>query len=356
MKLYKDIQLGEIQLSGSRPFIIAEAGVNYENSMETALKMVEEAAEAGADAIKFQSYKAGKIASKYSPSYWDTAKESTTSQHELFQKYDKFDTAHYRKLAEKAREKGIWFLSTAFDHNFADELEPLMPLYKIASADLTNFPLLKHCAKKGKPLVMSVGASNIGEIERAVQTVEDAGNNKIVLLHCVLSYPTAPQNANLRIIEHLQKIFPEYTIGYSDHVPPHENCIALTTAWLLGARIIEKHFTLDKSLPGNDHYHAMNPEDLRNFRKQCDLVTEMLGQQKKEVLECEKEPRKQARRSLVAARDFKKGESIQLSEILIKRPGTGIAPEYLDIVADKMLNRDIKEDELLQWDMFLNTK
>lgn len=354
MKLYEDIQFGEVKLSGLRPFIIAEAGVNYENSMETAIKMVEEAADAGADAIKFQSYKASKIASKYSPSYWDTTKEPTTSQHELFQKYDTFNKEHYKQLADKAKEKGIYFMSTPFDHDFADELESLMPLYKIASADLTNYPLLTHCAKKGKPMIMSVGASNIGEIERGVKTVEDAGNSQIALLHCVLSYPTAPENANLRIIEHLKEIFPQYLIGYSDHVPPHENCIALTTAWLYGARIIEKHFTLDKSLPGNDHYHAMDPTDLQNFRTQCDLVTEMLGQRNKEVLECELEPRKQARRSLVATKDFQKGEKIQASEIMVKRPGTGIAPKYLDLIVDKTLIRDVKEDELLQWDMFLS--
>jgi sialic acid synthase SpsE len=352
---YTDIQFGDITISGNRPYLIAEAGVNYENSMEEALKMVEEAANAGADAIKFQSYKAGKIASVYSPSYWDLSKESTTSQHELFQKYDSFGKKEYETLAAKAKECGITFLSTPFDFDFADELIPLMPVVKIASADLTNLPFLKHCASKGKPIILSVGASNIGEVQQALETIYATGNKQVSLLHCVLSYPTAPENANLRIIEHLQAIFPGITIGYSDHVPPHHDCIALTTAWLLGARILEKHFTLDKTKPGNDHYHAMDPEDIRNFRKQCDFVTSTLGQYNKEVLPCEQEARKQARRSLVITSDKKAGDSINENDLMIKRPGTGIAPEHIDLIVGKKIIRNIREDELLQWDMFLGS-
>ncbi len=353
MKRYNDLSFGPLTLSGDRPYLIAEAGVNYENSMDTALRMVEEAASAGADAIKFQSYKAGKIASVYSPSYWDLSKESTTSQHELFQKYDSFNKKEYEQLAKRAKECGIDFMTTPFDFDFADELIPLMPVVKIASADLTNLPFLKHCASKGKPIILSVGASTIGEVQQALDTIYATGNRKVSLLHCVLSYPTAPENANLRIIEHLTSIFPGVIIGYSDHVPPHHDCIALTTSWLLGARILEKHFTLDKTKPGNDHYHAMDPDDIRNFRKQCDFVTSTLGQYNKEVLPCEAEARKQARRSLVAAGPLTAGTIVTEKDMMIKRPGTGISPEYQHMLAGKKLLRDVKEDELLQWEMFI---
>lgn len=354
MKRYKDIKFGDIVLDGNRPYLIAEAGVNYENSIHEALKMIEEAANAGADAIKFQSYKANKIASIYSPSYWDLNKESTTSQHELFEKYDSFNKKEYEILAEKSKECGITFLSTPFDFDFADELIPLMPVVKIASADLTNLPFLKHIAKKGKPMILSVGASNLGEVQQGLDVVLNEGIKDVALLHCVLSYPTAPENANLNIINQLKIIYPELVIGYSDHVPPHFDCIALTTSWLLGARIIEKHFTLDKTKLGNDHYHAMDPDDIRNFRKQCDFVTSILGQSKKEVLPCELDARKQARRSIVASRDLSKGTIITENDFMIKRPGTGISPENIDIILGKKIICDVKYDELFQWEMFMH--
>lgn len=354
MELYPSIKFGNVTLRSDRPFLIAEAGVNYENDMSVAMAMIEEAAKAGADAIKFQSYKADKIASKYSPSYWDLSKEPTTSQHALFKKYDLFNEKEYAALAVRAKECGIIFMSTPFDFDFADSLAPCMPLFKIASADLTNLPFLRHCAKKGKPMILSVGASTIGEIDDAVKTVRNAGNEQIALLHCVLSYPTDPKNANLRIIDHLKATYPECIIGYSDHVPPHFDCITLTAAWTLGARIIEKHFTLDKTKPGNDHYHAMDPADIRNFRQQCDFVTNLLGQRKKEVLPCEKESRKQARRSLVVARAIKAGEAINEKDLMIKRPGTGIEPKYIDLILGKAPRVDLREDEILQWNMFMN--
>jgi N-acetylneuraminate synthase len=349
----EDIQFGALTLKAERPFLVAELGVNYENDMGVARRMVEEAAAAGADAVKFQSYKAESLASRFSPAYWDTTKETTRSQYDLFKKYDHFDVSEYETLAEHARNCGIHFMTTPFDLRFADALAPLMPVIKVASADLTNHVLLRHLARKGKPIILSVGAATLGEVDEAASLLKSEGVQQIALLHCVLSYPTAPGDANLGVIRHLQAAFPDLIIGYSDHVPPAHGCAALTTAWLLGARILEKHFTLDKTKPGNDHYHAMDPVDLRAFRTQCDYATALIGSDQKIVFPCEAEARKQARRSLVAARAIRAGERIAPEDVVLKRPGTGIDPRLLDVVVGAVAIRDIQEDEILQWEMFL---
>jgi sialic acid synthase SpsE len=351
--MYDAIQFGALTLRKDRPFLVAEAGVNHENSLDVALQMVEEAANAGADAIKFQSYKAETLASRHSPAYWDLNAEATRSQYELFKKYDSFGDAEYARLAEHAKGCGIVFLSTPFDFHFADSLEPLMPCYKIASADLTNLPLVRHCALKGKPMIVSVGASTLAEIERAIDEIRGTGNHQIALLHCILSYPCKPEDANLRVITRLREVFPGSVIGYSDHVPPAYGCLALTTAWLYGARILEKHFTLDKARPGNDHYHAFDPADILNFRKQCDYVTSLLGEAAKEVLPCEQAAHQHARRSLVAATSIRKGQVVTREMIAIKRPGTGIPSENLQSIINSRALRDIEDDEILKWDMFL---
>lgn len=351
--MYETIHFGDLTLSGTRPFLIAEAGVNYENDLEVAFRMVEEAASAGADAIKFQSYKAEKLASRHSPSYWDLSKESTESQFGLFKKYDHFNDEDFAALAKKAHECGIIFLSTPFDFHYADFLAPHMPVYKIASADLSNTPFLRYCAGKGKPIILSVGAATLAEVDEAVRIIRGEGNNNIALLHCVLSYPCKPEDANLKFIKRIESIFPDCIVGYSDHVPSDFGGLCLTTAWLLGARIIEKHFTLDKTKTGNDHYHAMDPEDIREFRRRCAYMTSLLGGNSKVVLACEMEARKQARRSLVAARHIKAGEIIGNEDIAIKRPGTGIEPKFLDLFVGARTIRDIHEDQLLQWDDFM---
>jgi len=352
----REIPFGGITIPANRPYLIAEAGVNHENELQTALKMVDEAAAAGADAIKFQSYKAESLASRHSPAYWDLEKESTRSQYELFKKHDLFGDREYEVLAERAAAKGITFLSTPFDEHFADILESLIPFYKVASADITNTPFLRYLASKGKPMVLSVGASTIGEVDDAVRAVLDVCEAPLALLHCVLSYPTDPRQSNLGTIVHLQRVFPNLTIGYSDHVPPLHNCLTLTVAWMLGARILEKHFTLDKNLPGNDHYHAMDPADIRTFREQCDFATALYGQETKDVRLCETDARKQARRSLVAARSLPSDHVMASEDIAIKRPGTGIAPNFKGLIVGCKTLRAMEEDEILKWDVFLKKK
>lgn len=341
-------------------YLIAEIGVNYFDIAEeqdttpilAAKEMVKEAAEAGVDAVKFQSYSADSIASKHSPAYWDTDEEETESQYELFDKYDDFDADEFEEIAAWTDDNfDVDFLSTPFDFHAVDYLDDLVPAYKVASADLTNDPLLREIAEREKPILLSTGASTIGEIDDALRTIDETGGNDVALLHCILEYPTKASNANLGMISHLERAFPEYTIGYSDHVPPDDGMITLLHAKMRGADVIEKHFTLDKTLEGNDHYHAMDPDDVRTFREHESLLSVTTGASTKEPIPVESDSRKYARRSLVAAEAIDQGEEITRRKLAIKRPGTGISPKMLDVVLGRTSQVDIAQDEIITWDM-----
>lgn len=343
-------------------YIIAEIGVNYYDiaekinisNLEAAKLMVEEAKKAGADAVKFQTYTAGKIASRISPSYWDTSEEATTSQYELFKKYDKFGEKEYKEIQMHCLSIGIEFMSTPFDFDAADYLDDLMDVYKISSSDLTNIPFIKHIAKKDKPIILSVGASNEDEIDCAVDAIKSINNKKLTLLHCVLEYPTPLKDANLNKIVSLKKRYQDAIIGYSDHTKPLESYDVIKTAYNLGAVVIEKHFTLDKTLTGNDHYHAMDPKDLRNMVEALEFMKEIRGFYELKCLDTESVARENARRSIVSMRDIKKGECIDESMVTFKRPGGGLSPAVLDSIIGKTVKCDISEDSLLVSEMFEN--
>lgn len=342
----------------NKPYFIAEMGVNFYDTarvlgispLEAAKLYIDKAAQAGVDCAKFQSYKANTIVSKNSPAYWDTSEEPTKTQYELFLKYDHFDQIEYQELCDYTHGKGLDFTSTPFDYASADYLEPMVDFYKISSSDLTNLPFIKHIGKKGKPVCLSTGAAYLSEIDEAVRVLREAGCRDLVLLHCVLSYPTKPEDANLRMIETLKRVFPDMRVGFSDHVVPDEAMTTLSTAYLLGAEVLEKHFTLDKTLPGNDHYHAGDPRDFQkaitNFRK----INTLLGSGEKVVLDCERVSRREARRSLVLTRDMRAGEVIREIDVMAKRPGTGISPKYMDVVIGKQIKIDLGEDSVLTWD------
>ncbi|MEO0506206.1 MAG: N-acetylneuraminate synthase family protein [Bacteroidota bacterium] len=332
-----------------KPYIIAEAGVNHEGSMDLAKRLIDEAREGGAHAIKFQTYKAETIASKNSPSYWDTTKESTKSQFELFKKYDKFWKKEYENLKSYCDKVGIEFMSTPFDVESSFFLNDMMDVFKISSSDITNLPFIEHLCSFEKPIILSTGASHLWEIQQAMDVIQKH-KNIVCLMHCVLNYPTLNENANLGMITDLIKKFPETVPGYSDHTLPY-NMDTLKIANLLGAVVLEKHFTHDKSLPGNDHYHAMDKEDLKVFTKQMDDVYELLGLQKKIPLDTEEKSRENARRSLVAKKAIKKGEYITKAHLTWKRPASGISPAHLDEVLGKESIVDIEEDEILKWKM-----
>lgn len=333
-----------------KPYIIAEAGVNHEGDMGLAKRLIDEAREGGADAVKFQAYKADTIASKHSPAYWDLSKEPTASQHELFQKYDKFWKPEFEELKRHCDEVGIAFLSTPFDVESATFLNDLVDAFKISSSDITNKPFIQHICQMGKPIILSTGGSDLSEIQEAKGWV-DAHNVPLALLHCVLNYPTQDKDAHLGMIKGLQAAFPDTLIGYSDHTLPKDMQTLLVAA-LLGARIIEKHFTHDKNLPGNDHYHAMDKADLKRFRQGLDKVWTLLGQFEVAALPEEEPARKHARRSLVARRHIVKGGVITLDDLTWKRPAHGISPKHIDQVAGRVAAQDIDEDAILIWSMF----
>lgn len=342
-----------------KPYLIAEIGVNFYDTakelgitpMEAAKMYVKAAKESGCDAAKFQSYKANTIVSKNSPAYWDTTKEPTPTQHALFLKHDHFNKEDYQELCDYCKEVGIDFMSTPFDYASADYLDSMVDIYKISSSDLSNTPFIRHIAKKGKPIYISAGAAYLSEVEEAVRLIKSEGNNNICVLHCVLSYPTINENANLRVIQTLKKVFPDIQVGYSDHTMPDDNMAILTAAWMLGADVIEKHFTLNKNLTGNDHYHAGDPDDFKKFVHNVDVLMDALGSDEKTVFPCEMTPRREARRSLVLTRDMKAGEVITEKDLMPKRPGTGINPRYIDIVIGRKVLTDLAEDTILTWDM-----
>jgi len=333
-----------------KPLIIAEAGVNHEGSMDIAKRLIDEAAEAQADAIKFQTYKAETLASKDSPSYWDTAKEPTSSQYELFKKHDKFWKKEFEELKKYCDDAGIEFCSTPFDVESAKFLNDLMSVFKISSSDITNKPFIENLCSYNKPIILSTGASNLSEIKSAVGWIQ-ASSNPLALLHCILNYPTPDRNANLNMITDLKLHFPDISIGYSDHTLPN-NMQVLLTATLLGASIIEKHFTHDKSLTGNDHYHAMDKSDLINFNEQIEALLITLGEQEKRSILDEEPARLNARRSLVAKSDISKGSQVNFNDLTWKRPASGISPSQIDSLIGLVASVDIKEDDVLKWEMF----
>lgn len=343
--IFKNYDPGKIQ----RPYVIAEAGVNHEGDIELAKRLIYEAAEGGAHAIKFQTYKADMLASKDSPYYWDLKEEPTKSQHELFRKYDKFEKKEYEILKKECDKAGIEFMSTPFDINAAEFLNDMMPVFKISSSDITNIPFIEYMCGFGKPILLSTGASDISEIKFAADLILKHGN-PLCLLHCILNYPTLDENANLGMILDQKIKFPETIPGYSDHTLPG-NMDVLKTAVLLGAVILEKHFTFDKALPGNDHYHAMDKEDLAVFFKEMDRVFTIAGDFKKRPLESEEAAIKNARRSLVAKRDIPKGNVISAEDLTWKRPASGISPKEINTVVGKYAIKDIPEDTVLKWEM-----
>lgn len=342
--------------------LIAEIGVNYYDIakklnislMEAAKFMVLSAKNAGIHAVKFQSYKAETLASKFSPSYWDTTEEPITSQYELFKKFDFLGKKEYQEIADYCNQIGIEFSSTAFDLDSAEYLADMMNFYKISSSDLSNLPFIEFMARKNKPIFMSTGASNLEEIKRAVNLIRQYNSKELVLLHCVLEYPTPYADANLSKIVSLKKEFPDLYVGYSDHTKPDDCYDVIKTAYLLGAKVVEKHFTLDKTLKGNDHYHAMDSHDAERILKNIVFIDNLLGNSELKCLDTELLARQNARRSIVALVDIPEGSIITREMLTFKRPGTGISPSEINEVIGKIAKKNITVDEILQKEYLIN--
>ena len=349
------IKVGNKYIGRNEPtYIVAEAGVNHNNSLKRAKDLIKEAARAGADAIKFQTYKAEKLVTKTAPRFWkwegEPKKQGTQYDSYATMDVDKFPLKYYPELIKTSRAHNIEFLSTPFDEESADQLVKLgMKAIKVSSSDVTNLPFLEHLAKSGLPIFLSVGASTVGEIEEAVSTIERTGNKKIVIMQCTLHYPTDFKDAHLRVIPTLGTIFPDYIIGLSDHTLgthiPH-------AAAALGARVIEKHYTVDKSLPNSpDHHLSVDPKELKEIVDAVRHVELALGDSKKYVLPVEAETYAYDKRSLVATCDIPKGTVIKRHMLTHKRPGTGIRPKYVHIVIGRIAQIDIPEDTTIMWEM-----
>lgn len=347
-----DFQLGSKTYGYLNPYLIAEIGVNYEGSIDRAKDMIRQVARAGGHAAKFQTYKADTLAAKHtSPAYWDQTKEPTASQHELFQRFDAFGEKEYQELKVTCDEVGIDFLSTPFDLAAVDYLTPLMPITKVASADLTNIPLLRKIAKTQNPVLMSVGAGSHQEIERAVSELLENGATSVAIMHCVLNYPTPPENAALSQIRVLQEKFGEkFVVGYSDHVKPEDDgsLPALEIAALFGVRVIEKHFTDNKQAVGNDHYHAMDEQDLLHFTRKLELYKTLFGDGELH-LETQTAAISNARRRIIATKDLRAGHQIQEQDLIALRSTVGIEIFDYDQVVGKELKNAVAKDQPITW-------
>lgn len=334
------------------PYIIADIGANHNGDMELAKKMIESAKQCGADAVKFQSWTNKSLIAdeeyKRNQSYDDSPKKHFGSLREMVEKYYLREEQHY-ELKEFCTKIGIEFCSTQFSKQEVDLLSKLdVPFYKVASMDINNIELLKYIAQQKKPILLSTGMSTIAEIEQAVKTIELEGNNQIVILHCISIYPPEYESINLNNIPMLQKTF-DYPIGFSDHTIGTSIPLA---AIALGSCLVEKHFTLDKDLPGWDHEISADPLEMKIISSESKNINRSLGSYNRIVSEAEEEKKKKFRRSVVITRDMEEGEVISLEDLAFKRPGTGIRPDEYQYVIGRKLKRKKLNDELLSWDDF----
>jgi len=344
-----------IEISGravgySRPcFIIAEAGVNHNGSVETARRLVDVAVKAGVDAVKFQTFKAERLATRDAPKagYQMQATDINESQFEMLRRLELSRETHL-ELFNYCRRIGVLFLSTPFDEESADLLEEIgVPAFKIPSGELTNLPFLIHVARKGKPMIVSTGMSSLDEVEAAVQAVEQAGNTNVVLLHCISAYPADPADVNLRAMHTMASAF-NVPVGYSDHTLGIEVALA---AVALGACVIEKHFTLDRSLPGPDHRASLEPHELSALVRGIRIVEKALGHARKEPSASEANTAAVARKSLVAKRDIRTGSTLTEAMITLKRPGTGLPAAMRSKVVGRKAKQDIPAGTFLTLEM-----
>lgn len=332
---------------GFPTFIIAEAGVNHNGSLDNAKKLVDIAKESGADAVKFQTFKAKDLVTKNAQKA-EYQKKLTTecSQFEMIEKLE-LSEDDFRELANYANENGIIFLSSPFDIGSVDLLDEIgIPAFKLSSAEITNYSLLEHVASKNKPVILSTGMATLEEIEEAVTFLQRRIND-LVLMHCITSYPAKIEDTNLKFIETLRSTF-KVPVGFSDHTLGIEMPIA---AVAMGSCVIEKHFTLNKNLDGPDHKASLEPSEFKKMVVSIRNVERGIGTGIKELTNEEKEIKRIVRKSITAKLDIPKETEITKEMLTIKRPGTGIEPKYLKSVIGKITNSKIKKDTTLTWDL-----
>jgi len=322
--------------------------VNHNGSLDLALRLADAAKASGADAVKFQTFRADLIATRsaHKAPYQERTTAHAESQFEMLQRLE-LDALAHKRLIEHCRQIGIQFLSSPFDAQSADLLATMnVSLYKVPSGEITNLPFLKHLARKGRPLILSTGMSTLGEVEEAVNVLKAAGASKLTLLHCVTEYPAPYAEVNLRAMHTLKSAF-GLPVGYSDHTPGIDIAIA---AVALGAEVIEKHLTLDRSLPGPDHAASLEPSELQQMVVAIRHVEAALGTGIKAPAPCELPNLSVARKSVVAARLLPAGHQLRIGDLDIKRPGNGLAPKLLPELIGRTLRAGLAKDEIISWD------
>ncbi|UUX92259.1 N-acetylneuraminate synthase [Methanoplanus endosymbiosus] len=331
----------------SQCYVIAEAGVNHNGDINLAKKLIDAAKDSGADAVKFQTFKAEEVVCKTAgkAQYQIENTGSSESQYEMIKALELSDE-DFTELKKYADEKEITFLSTPFDHQSADFLEKLgVPLFKIPSGEITNIPLLEHIGKKQKPVILSTGMSTLGEVEEAIESLKSSGTTDITLLHCTTSYPAPIESVNLSAMETMRCAF-KLPVGYSDHT---EGITIPIAAVALGAVVIEKHFTIDKNLPGPDHKASLEPDELKAIVEAVRDVELAMGNGIKAANDAERNNIQVARKSLVARRNINEGSVLMKDDVTAKRPGTGIPPKYFNLIIGKKMNKSLRRDEQINW-------
>lgn len=345
------MKIGDRKIGPGNPvFVIAEAGVNHNGDLSLALKLVDAAKAAGADAVKFQTFVADSVISPGTAKaeYQKQATGEQESQLEMVKRLE-LSFADFRKIDQHCHELDILFISTPFDFESVDFLDDLnVPAFKISSGDLTNHPLLELVASKGRPIILSTGMSDLNEVSEAVEVVRASGNSQIALLQCVTNYPADVSEVNLKAMRTMSDAF-GVAVGYSDHTLGIEIALAATA---LGACIIEKHFTLDRTLPGPDHRASLEVPDLIAMIAGIRNVQSALGDGIKSPGPSEAGNASVARRSIVATRDIAAGSAISRDALGLKRPGTGLPPKMLPHVVGHTARVDVKAGDLLRIDMF----
>lgn len=331
----------------NRPYLIAEAGVNHNGHIDLAYRLIDAAKQCGADAVKFQTFKTENLLIPSAPLAEYQKREGLVSQFEMAKQLElSFDD--FRKLRDYSERAGITFLSTPDDEESLEFLNALgVAGIKIGSGEVTNLPFLRLAGKTKKPIVLSTGMSTLEEVRQAVDALLSGGNSDLVLLHCVSAYPAPPEQMNLLAMKTLQSAF-RFPVGLSDHTLGIHVSLA---AAALGAKVIEKHLTLDKSLAGPDHVSSLNPSEMKCLAEGLAQIAAALGSGRKEPAACEIAAKEVVRKSIVAKRDLNRGEKITETDLAFKRPGNGIEPKHVDQMIGLTVKERIEKDALLSWEM-----
>lgn len=350
MTFPSEFAIGDRVVGGSRPtYVIAEVGANHNRDLGLARELIDVAADAGADAVKFQTYSGNRIYSRKTPKFAYLEPLTNKSPAELLEDIS-LPRDWQAGLAEHARSRGVHFFSTPFDDDAVRELDDLdVPVLKIASFELVDVVLIRTAAATGRPLLLSTGMASLGEIEDALAAAADGGASAVGLMQCTSVYPAPPERANLRAMDTMRHAF-GVPVGLSDHTTGIAVPVA---AAALGAAFVEKHFTLDRTMEGPDHPFALEPDELAAMIHGIREAQSALGDGRKNGPAPEErgEMYELGRRSLVAARDLSQGTVLERDMIAIKRPGFGIRPKDLDLVVGRTLTADVEEDDVLTWDM-----